>query len=176
MLNAFFCFQFSLGFPSFYRPLPWSSRSKLRFDTTPCGRELALAPNMNRCIAISITNVIHIQKHNRQTQIHRRLRCSDTNIYKLLDFWVRFLDTRGERDTHLNHSILTKLKRSAHLVVSSISVGRDPQNSTVRLQLLNTMVLTSTLDMAKVNSQLDWPQSSTQLDWPTVKLNWTGPQ
>ena len=85
--------------------------------------------------------------------------------------------TRGERDTQfLNLSILTKLKRSAHLVVFKIFVGRDLQNSMVRLQLLNVMVITSTLDMAKVNSQLDWPQSSTQLDWPTVKFNWTGLQ
>ena len=73
---------------------------------------------------------------------------------------------RGERHTILNHSILTKLKRSAHLVVFKIFVGRDLQNSMVRLQLLNTVVLnsTSTLDMAKVNFQLDWPQSSAQLD------------
>ena len=70
--------------------------------------------------------------------------------------------TRGERDTILNHSILTKLKRSAHLVVFKISIGRDLQNSMIRLQLLNIIVLT----------QLDWPpvttnstrlQSSTQL-------------
>ena len=47
--------------------------------------------------------------------------------------------TRGERERHtiLNHSILTKLKRSAHLIVFKISVGRDLQNSMVRLQLLN---------------------------------------
>ena len=67
--------------------------------------------------------------------------------------------TRGERDTILNHSILPKLKCSAHLVVFKISVGRDLQNSMVRLQLLNTMVLT----------QL---QLST---WPKLTPNWTGP-
>ena len=67
--------------------------------------------------------------------------------------------TRGEGDTILNHSILTKLKRSAHLVVFKISVGRDLQNSIVRFQLLNTMVLTRL-------------QLST---WPKSILNWTGP-
>ena len=66
-----------------------------------------------------------------------------------------------ERERHiiLNHSILTKLKHSAHLVVFKILVGRDLQNSMVRLQLLNTIVLT----------QL---QLST---WPKSTPNWTGP-
>ena len=45
--------------------------------------------------------------------------------------------TRGERDTILNYSILTKLKRSAHLIDFKISVGRDLPNSMIRLQLLN---------------------------------------
>ena len=66
--------------------------------------------------------------------------------------------TRGERDIILNHSILTKLKHLAHLVVFKIPVGRDLQNSMVRLQLINTIVL----------AQL---QLST---WPNSTPNWTG--
>ena len=110
--------------------------------------------------------------------------------------------TRGERDTILNHSILTKLqmsggphKRAAHSVVFKISVGRDLQNSMVRLQLLNTIVLTQFLNimvrtqlllsvyMAQVDYQLnrslfdnqvDWSPLNYQLDWPTAEtqLDW----
>ena len=61
--------------------------------------------------------------------------------------------TRGARDTILNHSILTKLERPAHLIVFKTSVGRDLQNSIVRLQLLNTMVLTQ-LQLST------WPKST----------------
>ena len=104
------------------------------------------------CIVISITSVIHMQKH-RRTQIHRRLRCSGTNVYKLLDFWVRFFDTGRERHTILNHSIQTKLKRSAHLVVFKISVDKDLLNSIVRLQFFNTLVLTQL-------QLLTWPKST----------------
>ena len=57
---------------------------------------------------ISITTVIHTNtKHNRQPQIHRRLRCSDTNAF--INFWVRFFNTRRERilKSILYHTMLT---------------------------------------------------------------------
>ena len=37
-----FSFSFIIFLMCWYRPLPWSSRFKLRLETTPCGRELAL--------------------------------------------------------------------------------------------------------------------------------------
>ena len=100
--------------------------------------------------------------------------------------------TRGERDTHiiLNHSILTRLKCSAHLIVFQISVSRDLQNSMVRLQILNTMVLTQLqfisrhgqshlptglapveypVRLAYSKTQLDCPPVNYQLDSPTVE-------
>ena len=109
------------------------------------------------CIAISITNVIHMQNTG-------ELKYTGDSVVQVRTF-INFLtsefgsSTRGEIYTILNHSILTKLKRSAHLVVFKISVGRDLQNSMVRLQLINTMVLT----------QL---QLST---WPKSAPNWIGP-
>ena len=109
-------------------------------------------------IIISVTTVIqHINTIG-------RLKYTGDSVVQVRTF-INFLTsefyslTRGERDTIFNHSILTKLKRSAHLVVFKISVSRDLQNSMVGLQLLNTMVLT----------QL---QLST---WPKSTPNWTGP-
>ena len=144
----------------------------------------------------------------RNTQhINRRTHCcSNTNVYELLDFWVRLFDTRRERDTILKslsyHTMLTKLKRSAHLVELQISfylrrsgpekLNHMPQRS--KPKLLNTMVGTwlllsvdmaqvdyqldrspfdNQLDWSSVKTQLDWPTAETQLDWPTVETQLT---
>ena len=87
--------------------------------------------------------------------------------------------TRGERDTILksllDHTMLTKLKRSAHLVELQISfhlrrsepeiLNRMPQQS--KPKLLNTMVGTQLLlsvYMAQVDYQLDRSPFDNQLD------------
>ena len=75
------------------------------------------------CIAISITNVIHMQKTG-------GLKYTGDSVVQVRTF-INLLtselgsSTQEERDTILNHSILTKLKRSVHLAVFKISVGRD---------------------------------------------------
>ena len=112
-----------------------------------------------------------------------RLKYTSYSVVQVRTF-INFLtsefgsSTRGERDTILNHSIQTTLKRAAHLVVFKISVGRDLLNSMVRLQLLNTMVLTQLqlltwpkypTRLAYSRTQLDWPPVNYQLDSPTVE-------
>ena len=84
-----------------------------------------------------------IFKYN-QIQIHRRLRCSDTNAF--INFWLRFFDTR--RETILKslsyHIMLPTSQRSAHLVVQSQSlntmVGPQFFNNMIGPQFLNPMV------------------------------------
>ena len=79
---------------------------------------------------ISIITVIHANTklNNRQTQIHRRLRCSDTNRLLTSDFWLRFFDTRKE-------TILKSL--SYHTMLTTSFNGRNPtlcpngRNSTI---------------------------------------------
>ena len=77
---------------------------------------------------ITITTVIHANtKHNRQTQIHRRLRCSGKNVLLLASDFGSSI--RGERQflkVFWNHTMLTTLQHSAHLLVHS--------------QFLNTLV------------------------------------
>ena len=75
----------------------------------------------------NITAVIHVNtKHNRQTQIHRRLSCSGTNA--LINFWLHFFDTRRE-------TILKGL--SYHTMLITSLNGRNPtlypngRNSTI---------------------------------------------
>ena len=76
---------------------------------------------------ISITTVIHANtKHNKQTQKHRQLRCSGTNV--LLTSWLQFVDTRRE-------AILKSL--SYHTMLTTSFNGRNPilcpigRNSTI---------------------------------------------
>ena len=113
------------------------------------------------CIATIIISVTTVIQH---INTIGRLKYTGDSVVQIRTF-INFLTSefgsskRGERDTILNHSIQTKLKRLAHLVVFKISVGGDLPNSMDRLQLLNTMVLT----------QL---QLST---WPKSTFNWTGP-
>ena len=101
--------------------------------------------------------------------------------------------TRGERETILKsfsyHTMLTKLKRSAHLVELQISfyfrrsgpTKTQPYALAVGSQLLNTMVGTQLLlsvymaqvdyqlDRSPFDHQLDWSPVNYQLDWPTVE-------
>ena len=73
---------------------------------------------------------------------------------------------------------------SRSVSVGSVSVGRDLQNSMVRLQLINPMVLTQLqlstwskstfqLDWSPFDNQLDWSQVKYQLDCPTVESQLT---
>ena len=64
VLISFFCFQSSLGFLSFYRPLPWSSRFKLRFEIMPCGHKLAFSTKY--------TNMLYTHNHNHNTKFNER--------------------------------------------------------------------------------------------------------
>ena len=92
--------------------------------------------------------------------------------------------TQGERDTILKslsyHTMLTKLKRSAHLVELQISfrlrrsgpekLNRMPQRS--KPKVFNTIVGTQILlsiYMAQVDYHLDRSPAETQLVWLTVK-------
>ena len=93
VLNSSFCFQFSLGFPSFYRPLSWSSRFKLRFEIMPCGHELAFSTK-SYYVVYYAKHMQTTQYISERTQIHRRLLYSGTNV--LLITWLRFFDTRRE--------------------------------------------------------------------------------
>ena len=69
-----------------------------------------------------------------QTEMHMRLRCLGTNVLSLTSEFGS--STRGETDTILKsllyHTMQTKLKRSAHLVVQSqfIFAGPNPSFST----------------------------------------------
>ena len=103
-----------------------------------------------------------MQKQKR-TQIHRRLRCSDTN--RLLTSRIRFFDTR--RETILKslsyQTMLTTPQRSAHLVV--------------QCQFLNIMVSPQLLNITVgPNFLTSWSDPQLQLyasmaDNPTVCLH-----
>ena len=72
-----------------------------------------------------------IQIHNRQIQIHRRLRCSVTNVLLLTSEFGS--STRGERDTILKsllyHTMLTTPQRSPHFLVQSQFFQHHGRNS-----------------------------------------------
>ena len=111
-------------------------------------------------------------KHKRYTYAKNtgRLKYTGDSVVQVRTF-INFLTsefgstTRGERDTILNHSIQTKLKRSAHLILFKTSVGRDLQNSMVRLQLLNTLVLTQLQLSTLPKSTPNWTGSNRVLNW-----------
>ena len=117
--------------------------------------------------------------------------------YERLTSWLLISVFRHEeRDTILKSlsstfytnktpkSLVGPHKRAAHPVVFKISVGRDLQNSKVRFQLLNTMVLTQLqlstwpkstfqLNWSPFGNQLAWSPVNYQFDWPTVETQLT---
>ena len=83
-------------------------------------------------------------KHNRRTQMYKRLRCSGTN--SLLTSWLQFFDTRRET-IHKSlscYTMLTTPQRSVYLVVQSqfpnAMIGPQLLHNMVGTQLFNSIV------------------------------------
>ena len=111
------------------------------------------------------------KKHNRLTQIHRRLRCFGTNAF--INFWVQFFDTRIERQflkDFLNYTMLTTLQRSE---TSFGVLGLNSQHHG-RTHLLNIMVGPQLLNfIVRPNfspSLLD-PKFNCLPQWQTTQLS-----
>ena len=80
---------------------------------------------------ISITTVIqYIHKYKTQAETNAGGNCP-FRYERFINFWLRFFDTRIETQflkAYANHT--TWPQRAAHLVMSKVSVGRDPKNPT----------------------------------------------
>ena len=121
---------------------------------------------------ISISTELQIQiqiqsnaKHNRQTQIHRRLRCSGTNAF--INFWVRFFDTR--RETILTMLTIPNIRHISWFNLNFSTSLSDPTSQHhCQTPLLNTMVRTQFLNFM-VGPQLQL--SAAMTDNSTVCLH-----
>ena len=70
-------FSFLIFLMSWYRSLPWSSSFKLRFETPPCGRELAICTKsyyvVYRNTYTTINMSRNIIKHNLRTSMNEQI-------------------------------------------------------------------------------------------------------
>ena len=77
------------------------------------------------------SNTIHVHMRNTYTNTGG-LCCFRYEWF--INFWLRSMATRGPETQFLkvfaNHTTLTLAQRAAHVVMSKISVGRDPKNPT----------------------------------------------
>ena len=98
------------------------------------------------CVKDLLLYTTRIHMPTRQFKYTSGTLVPDTNAF--INFWLRFFDTKRERHNsyYADHTIWPH-KRAAHPVMFTISVGRDPKNSTVCLNGRNPNFSTSWSDL-----------------------------